>query len=473
MAHDLDAPRFAIVGAGPAGFYACEQLLRRGAEVDLYDALPTPFGLVRTGVAPDHPKIKSVTRIYERTAAQSGFRFFGGVHVGSDVTRQELRERYDGILYATGARLDKRLDIPGEGLPGSHAARDFVGWYNGHPDFADCAFNLSCRRAVIVGNGNVALDVARMLVLDASELARTDTADHALAALAVSRVREVVVLGRRGAAQAAFTNPELLELGQLVRADIAVDSADLELDPASAASLESNASARRNVEALRAYAARPGCDRTHCIRLRFLCSPVEVLGAEHGRVTGVRVARNRIAAGTDGRLRAVPTGIEQAISCGLVLRAAGYRCQPLDGLPFDEERGVIRNRRGRVVSDDGAPLPGEYVAGWSKRGATGVIGTNKKDAADTVDRVLDDIETGALTSGHKSDRGAVERWLRDRVPGLVSWRGWQTIDAHERLAGEPLGRPRIKVVHVARMREIARAGSGSEDAASRRVTGSC
>jgi ferredoxin/flavodoxin---NADP+ reductase len=451
--------RVAVVGAGPAGFYACEDLLKRGGfEVDLYDALPTPFGLVRAGVAPDHPKIKSVTRRYEKTAQAPGFRFFGGVELGSDIGRRELLERYHAVVYAVGSRDDNRLGIAGEDRPGSHAATEFVAWYNGHPDHADRQFDLSARTAVVIGNGNVALDVARMLALDPDELATTDAADHAVAALAAAEVEHVILLGRRGPAQAAFTNPELLELGELARADVVVDPADVELDEHSAAWLEQEgrAIARSKLAILGEYAARPPAGRSHRIELRFLRSPLEVLGAgSHGPVGALRVGRNRIEPDGQGGLRAVPTGAEEVIECGLVLRSIGYRGRPLPGVPFDERRGLIRNDSGRVTTEDGEPIPGEYAVGWIKRGPSGVIGTNKKDASDTVARLIEDAETGRLNTPANPASDAVEPWLRACVPGLVTWDGWKAIDEHEVALGDPQGRPRIKLVRVPDMIAVA------------------
>ena len=439
--------RAAIVGAGPSGFYATDQLLKAGFEVDLYDALPTPFGLVRAGVAPDHPKIKSVTRVYEKTAAHDAFRFFGGVELGTHITREDLLERYHAVLYAVGTSADNRLGIPGEDLDGSHAATEFVAWYNGHPAYAGRRFDLSAERAVVIGNGNVAIDVARMLVLTPDELASTDTADHALDALAAARVQEVAVLGRRGPAQAAFTNPELLELGELSRADVVVDPADLDgIEPPT-----SDTTKRRNVEILREYAAREAGGKSHRIALRFLRSPVEILGDGDGRVRGVRVVRNELDA--DGR--AVPTGDEEVIECGLVLRSIGYRGVPLDGIPFDERRGLIRNDDGRVVDDNGTALRGEYAVGWIKRGPSGVIGTNKKCAADTVTAILDDAGAHALNVPGRPDRDTIEPWLRERAPALVTWSGWQAIDHHERGRGEASGRPRVKLTDVDDMVAVA------------------
>src|SRR6201996_5265061 len=337
--------RAAIVGAGPSGFYAADQLLKAGWEVDLFDALPTPYGLVRAGVAPDHPKIKSVTRVYAKMAAHEAFRFFGGGMLGSDVSREELLERYHAVVYAVGTSQDNRLGIPGEDRPGSHPATEFVAWYNGHPHFADQQFDLNGGRAVVIGNGNVAIDVARMLVLDPGELAPTDTADHAIDAFGMAGVRDVVLLGRRGPAQVAFTNPELLELGELERADVIVDPAQLE---GVEVPEDGDATKRRNVEILRDYSQRVPQGKSHRLELRFLRSPVEVLGeGEDGPVTGVRVAINELVTGEDGRVRAVPTGEEEVIECGLVLRSIGYRGTPLAGIPFDQRRGLIRNEGGR------------------------------------------------------------------------------------------------------------------------------
>ncbi len=441
--------RAAIVGAGPAGFYTTEQLLSAGFEVDLFDALPTPFGLVRSGVAPDHPKIKSVTRVYEKTARKPGFRFFGGVVLGRDIARAELLERYHVVVYAVGTADDNRLGIPGEDRPGSYAATRFVAWYNGHPEASDYDFDLTSERAVVIGNGNVAVDVARMLVLEPDELAVTDTADHALDVLQHSSIREVVMLGRRGPAQAAFTNPELRELGELVRADIVIDPAELELDEHSARWLEEegDATAKRNMDVLRDYSGRAPTGRSHRLIMQFLRSPVEILGeGEDGPVTSVRVAHNRIEPGEDGRLRAVPTGETEVIPCGLVLRSIGYRGRPVDDIPFDHRRGLIRNAHGRVVDEESRSHGGEYVVGWIKRGPSGVIGTNKKDATDTVQKILEDVEAATLNVPADPDPDAAAVWLKERVPDAVGWEGWMAIDEHERTAGEPHGRPRVKLV---------------------------
>jgi ferredoxin--NADP+ reductase len=452
----MDNPiRIAVVGAGPAGFYACEDLLKQeNFEVDLYDALPTPFGLVRAGVAPDHPKLKTVTRRYEKTAQHPNFRFFGGVEFGSDVVRGELFERYHAVIYAVGTQSDRRLGVPGEDRPGSHSATEFVAWYNGHPDYAEREFDLSATRAVVIGNGNVAIDVARMLVLDPDEISVTDTADHAIEGLAKAQVEHVIMLGRRGPAQASFTNPELLELGELKRCDVIVDPGEVELDEHSARWLAEHGdkTARRNVEILTEYAQREPSGKSHRIELRFLRSPLEVIGnGPDDPVAALHVVRNEI--GPD--LRAVPTAEEEIIECGLVLRSIGYRGRPLPGVPFDEQRGLIRNEGGRVTDDEGRPVPGEYAVGWIKRGPTGVIGTNKKDAGDTVVKLVEDAGAGRLNEPENPDADAIEPWLRARVAGLVTWEGWKAIDVHETGLGEPQGRPRVKLVRVPEMIAVA------------------
>ena len=369
-----------MVGSGPAGFYAAGALLSSEeprVEVDMIERLPTPWGLVRLGVAPDHPNIKAVSRAFEKIAAQPGFRFFGNVAVGRDVTHDELVERYDAVLYAVGAQTDRQLGIPGEDLPGSWAATEFVAWYNGHPDFQDLEFDLSHERAVVIGNGNVALDVARMLALTPEELAPTDTTDEAIEAINRSGIREILVVGRRGPVQAAWTPVEVGELGDLAGADIVVDAADLELDPASADELEAAPpTVKRNVEHLRAYAARAPEGRRRTIRLKFLASPTAILG--NGKVEAIELVRNKLVDG-----RAVATGERETVPCGIVFRSVGYRGVELPGVPFDTSAGTIPNEGGRVE-------PGLYVAGWIKRGPSGVIGTNKKDATETVALLLED-----------------------------------------------------------------------------------
>lgn len=440
--------RVAIVGSGPAGFYAAGQLLSSTeptVTVDLFDRLMTPWGLVRFGVAPDHPKIKSVTRVFEKTARMPGFRFHGNVEIGTDIAHEALAGAYHAVLYAVGTPGDRRLGIDGEDLPGSESATEFVAWYNGHPDYADQSFDLSCKRAVVVGNGNVALDVARMLALSVDELSATDIADHAIELLRDSQVEEIVVLGRRGPAQAAFTNPELRELADLELADVIVDPADVELDPASAAALaESDATTKRNVETIAEYAAATPAGKPRRVVLRFLSSPVRLEG--DGKVEAIVVERNELVAGDDGSLRARGTGQLERIETGLVLRSIGYVGTPLPGVPFDERRKTVLNAEGRVLDPDtNAPLPGVYAAGWIKRGPSGVIGTNKKCAQETTALLLEDFAAGRLPSP-AGDPEALLAELRANGVEVVDYSGWEAIDAHERALGESSGRPRVKLV---------------------------
>ena len=453
--------RVAIVGSGPAGFYAAGHLLKSkshpdlNVQVDMYDRLPTPWGLVRGGVAPDHPNIKAVSRVYEKTAQHPEFRFHGNVEFGRDLDHGDLSERYHAVIYAVGAQTDRRMGIPGEDLPGSWAATAFVAWYNGHPDYRDLQFDLSAERAVVVGNGNVAADVARMLALTREELAQTDVADHALEVMAESNVREIVVLGRRGPAQAAFTNPELLELGEMTDADVFVEARDLEMDPLSRAWLESEAAsktARNNVEILSGYAGRAPAGKRRRIVLRFLVSPVEILGSE--RVEGIRICRNELRE-EDGRLRAFATDAVEELDCGLVFRSIGYRGTPLPGLPFDERAATIPNAGGRILAED-EPLPGHYVVGWIKRGPTGIIGTNKRDAQETVSAVLEDFDAGRLGQPGDPDRDSLETLLLERAPERVTYAGWEAIDRAERQAGEPHGRPRVKLCSFEDLLEASR-----------------
>jgi ferredoxin--NADP+ reductase len=423
--------RVAVVGSGPAGFYAAAALLTADPpfEVDMIERLPTPWGLVRLGVAPDHPKIKDVSRAFEKTAARPGFRFVGNVEVGRDVTHEELRERYDAVVYAVGAQSDRQLEIPGEDLPGSWAATEFVAWYNGHPDYQHLEFDLSGERAVVIGNGNVALDVARMLALTPEELAPTDTTEAAIDAINAAGVREILVLGRRGPVQAAWTPVEVGELGDLAGADVIVDPAQLELDPASEAELEAAPpTVRRNVEHLRDYAGREPDGKPRRIVLRFLSSPVAIVG--DGRVEGIEVVRNELVDG-----RAVATDERETIPCGIVFRSVGYRGIAPPGVPFDESTGTVPNEGGRVE-------PGLYVAGWIKRGPSGVIGTNKKDATETVALLLEDAGEGRLPGGSGED---LLELLVERGAEPVLYAGWEAIDAAEKAAGEPHGRPRVKL----------------------------
>jgi ferredoxin--NADP+ reductase len=454
--------RVAIVGAGPSGFYAAGQLLSakdvdREVEVAMFDRLPTPYGLVRFGVAPDHPKIKSVIRVYEKIARKPGFRFFGNVAVGEHVTHDELAARHDAVIYTTGAAHDRRLGIPGEDLPGSHPATDFVAWYNGHPDAAGHEFDLSGKRAVVIGNGNVAVDVARMLALTPEELKVTDTADHAIDALAASEIEEIVVVGRRGLAQAAFTNPELRELGELQDADIVVSPDDVALDAGSKAWLERDGAdvrEQRNVEIATEYSTRTPEGKKRRVVLRFLRSPLRILG--DGKVEGIELVKNELVADDDGWLSARPTSETEVIECGLVLRSIGYRGSPLDGVPFDDQRATIANVGGRVTDPDtDEVVPGVYTAGWIKRGPSGIIGTNKKCAQETVNVLLEDAAAGTLPAPTVAEDD-LPGLVAERQPDYVDFDGWTKIDTHEQALGEPQGRPRVKLVDIDTMVQVAK-----------------
>ncbi len=415
----------------------------------MLDRLPTPWGLVRLGVAPDHENIKAVSRAFEKTAAKPGFRFFGNVEAGRDVTHEELLWIYDAVVCTVGAQTDRRLGIPGEDLPGSWPATAFVAWYNGHPDFQELEFDLSHERAVVIGNGNVAVDCVRMLALTAEELATTDTTDAAARGIVGSGFKEIVMLGRRGPVQAAFTPPELKELGELAGADVVVDPAALALDPASERELERDRErARRNLDLLREFAQRPPEGKRRRIVLRFLASPVAILGQE--KVEAIEVVRN-VLVEEEGRIVARPTGETETIDCGLVLRSVGYKGVPLPGVPFDEARGTMPNDRGRVAGAERT-----YAAGWIKRGPSGVIGTNKKDAAETIELLLDDARAGALDRVRDDSSQSLEALLEERGVDFVEHAGWEAIDAAERAAGEPLGRPRVKLGTWAGLLEAGR-----------------
>ncbi|MDQ2700210.1 MAG: FAD-dependent oxidoreductase [Actinomycetota bacterium] len=453
--------RVAIIGAGPSGFYAADQILKdpeTHAQVDVFDRLPTPYGLVRGGVAPDHPKIKSVTRVYERTAAKEGFRFFGNVEVGRDLHVSDFENHYHAIMYTFGAEADRELGIPGEDLPGSYAATAFVGWYNAHPDYADRDFHLDrAKRAVVIGNGNVAMDVARMLALDDAELRKTDIADHAIDVLDASSIEEIIVLGRRGPAQAAYTNPEVKELGELEEADVIVDPEEIELDPASAAYLESedaDKTTKVNVDIVREFAAKQPEGKPKRVVLRFLTSPIEIRGGD--KVESIVIARNELV-DDEGALRARDTGEREELECDLVLRSVGYTGIPIHGVPFDEKRGTILNQNGRVLEEHGGNHRiGHYTAGWIKRGPSGVIGTNKKDAQETVTHLLEDVGNASLLNPADPDPNSIEALLQERGANYVSFSGWEKIDAEEVGRGEPHGRPRVKFVNVEEMLEHAR-----------------
>jgi ferredoxin/flavodoxin---NADP+ reductase len=444
--------RVAIIGSGPSGFYAAEHLLRQTTHtiyVDMFERLPTPYGLVRGGVAPDHQKIKSVTRAYERTASNPNFRFFGHVEFGTDVTRDDLAQHYHAVIYAVGAQTDRKMNIPGEDLPGSHPATEFVAWYNAHPDYADYAFDLHAERAAVVGLGNVAMDVIRILARTPDELVPTDIADYALEALRESRVKEIYVLGRRGPAQSAFTNPEIKELGELADASMIVQSDEVVLDPISQQLVESGSDkvATRNVEILKVYATQGDTGKRRKIIMRFCVSPVEILG--DGKVQAIKLMQNRLVADEKGNLKAQPTGDTEIIPVDLVFRSVGYYGQPLPDVPFDDRSGTIPNAQGRVLEASAGPaLPGQYVVGWIKRGPSGIIGTNKPDSVETVERLLEDLNTGTLGEPTQDDPQAIVRLLESRGVQIVTFADWQRIDQQEIAAGQTRGAPRVKFHRV-------------------------
>ncbi|BBX71270.1 FAD-dependent oxidoreductase [Mycolicibacterium psychrotolerans] len=452
----------AIVGSGPSGFFAAASLLKaagsgddpaqRDIRVDMLEMLPTPWGLVRSGVAPDHPKIKSISAQFDKTAADPRFRFFGNIVVGDHVQPAELAQRYDAVIYANGAQSDRPLGIPGEDLPGSVAAVDFVGWYNAHPHFEAMTPDISSGRAVVVGNGNVAIDVARILVSDPDVLAATDIADHALDLLHDRGVEEVLVIGRRGPLQAPFTTLELRELGDLE----ALGDVDVVIDPADFADITdedleaAGKTVRNNIKVLRGYAELEPRGAKRRIVFRFRTSPIEIKG--DGKVESIVLGRNVLVRGADGRVSARDTGEREEVSAQLVVRAVGYRGLPMPGLPFDERSGTIPHTGGKVQDSHNA-----YVVGWIKRGPTGVIGSNKSDSQETVNTLLADLRAAEPTDLGPDRAEQVERWLLERQPKLVTNDHWKLIDAHERTAGEGSGRPRVKVTSV---EELLRIGHG-------------
>ena len=446
--------RVAIIGAGPSGFYVADHLFKEAGlavEIDMFDRLPMPYGLVRYGVAPDHQKIKSVTKVFDKTALDPRFRFYGNVGLGMHIALADLREHYHQICYTTGAQTDRRMNIPGEDLRSSHPATEFVAWYNGHPRFRDCRFDLSQERVAVVGVGNVAVDVARILCRTPQELVKTDIADYALEALSQSRVKEVYLLGRRGPAQAAFSPPEIKELGDLADADIATLPEEVELDELSRVALERNPDQAtiKKLEILQGYASRKLTSKSRKLIIRFLVSPVELVGDEAGHVAGMRLAHNALYATEAGTLYPKPTDQVEDLWVGLVFRSIGYQGVPLPGVPFNQKWGVVVNHRGRVINPDTQqPVIGEYTAGWIKRGPTGVIGTNKPDASETVGCMLEDIAKGMFLSPAEPGASAVEELVRQRQPNYFTYADWLRLNELEEARGRVAGRPRVKFTCV-------------------------
>jgi ferredoxin--NADP+ reductase len=446
--------RVAIIGSGPAGFYAAESLQKAapGVQITMFDRLPTPFGLVRGGVAPDHPKIKSVSRVFDRIASQPGFRFVGHVTVGEDLSHEQLRQHFDAVIYAVGAELDRHLDIPGEFLEGSHSATELVGWYNGHPSYADRRFDLAQQSAAVIGIGNVAMDTTRILLTPADQLAGTDLAATALAELGTSRLNAVHILARRGPVQAACTTPELKELGEIPGVDVIVDPADLDLDPISARHLaeDHDRTTENNIALFRHWAERGSTDAPRRIVFHFCVSPLELIG--EGRVAVLRVVRNQLVPDGRGSVRAEPTDAIREVPVGLIFRSVGYRGTAIAGLPFDQQRGIVPNASGRVVESPGSAtfVRGVYVCGWIKRGPHGIIGTNKTDAAETVDHLLADAVSGRLAPASGSP-ALLDQELADAGVDVTTWADWVVLDQAERDRGAQAGRPREKIVSVPEM----------------------
>lgn len=444
--------RIAVVGSGPAGFYAAEALLATEPAplVDVYDSLPAPFGLVRYGVAPDHPKIKNIIARYEKTAAHPSFAFLGNVTVGRDISVDEMRRFYDAIVFSNGAQTDRRLGIPGEDLPGSYTATEFVAWYNGHPDYQDRRFDLSHECAVVIGQGNVAVDVARILCKTVDELKHTDITARTLEVLAESRVREVYMIGRRGPVQAAFTPPEMKELGELEDCDLVVDPSELELNDASRAELEvlKWREAQKNYDLLREAAGRAPAGRSRRLHIQFYRGPKELVGGP--RLDGVILERNQLS-GEPGKQKASGTGATELVKCGVLFRSVGYRGVPLAGVPFDEKSAVIPNVEGRVT-ENGATVPGLYAAGWIKRGPSGIIGTNKPDAFETVKSLQADLPSLARCA--EPSRDALLAFLKARGARVVSYEDWRQIDAAEIERGKAAGKPREKFLSIEEMLSV-------------------
>ena len=450
--------RIAIIGSGPAGFYAAEYLLKQKEltiEVDMFDRLPTPFGLVRGGVAPDHQKIKGVTKIYERVASNPAFHFFGYVEVGKDLSIDDLKAHYHQIIFATGAQTDKPLNIPGIELKNSHAATEFVAWYNGHPDYRHLEFDLSQESVVVIGVGNVAVDVARILCRTPEELATTDIADYALDALRESKVKDVYLLGRRGPLQAAFTAPEVKELGEMDDADAVVLAHEAELDALSSAEFAetTDRATKRKLEYIQSYAGRELTGKSRRIHMRFLQSPVELLGDEAGAARSMRLVRNELVSREGRGLRAKATEDFEEIPAGLVFRSIGYRGVPIEGVPFRDDWGTIPNELGRVVveADSAETQLGLYTTGWIKRGPSGVIGTNKADSVETAKQMLEDIAAEKTLAPQSATLEAIQALVAERQPQFVTYADWQKLDALEVAAGEAQGRPRVKFTSIDEM----------------------
>jgi len=441
--------RVAIVGSGPGGFYAAEALLKSGltVQVDMIERLPVPFGLVRFGVAPDHPKLKQCTAVFDQVAQSSHFRFIGNVTVGRDISVEQLQSTHHAVLFACGAELDRRLGLANEDLPGSHTATEFVGWYNGHPDYRDRQFDMSGETAVIVGQGNVAIDVARILCKPVDDLRTTDIAAHALEVLAASRVREVHLIGRRGPAQASFTAKELRELGELNGCEVRVSSDDLQLGPVCLQELENkgNFNAVKNMETFRGWSTRSAQPAAKRICFHFFQSPVAIAGTS--RLERIELERNTLTGLPFGQ-SAQSTGLTSELACNLMFRSIGYRGVPIPGVPFDAARGIFPNMAGRIGTS-----PGLYAAGWIKRGPSGIIGTNRADAVATVQGLLADLTE--LDARPRAGADALSEILGPHRP-MVSYADWRRIDQEELRLGAAAGKPREKLTRVSDMLDLVK-----------------
>ena len=441
----------AIIGSGPSGYYAAQSLFgsEKKINITMFDRLPTPYGLVRGGVAPDHQKIKNVIRVYEKISISPGFQFIGNVLVGKDISIDDLRNNFHATIFACGAETDRKLGIPGEDLQGSHTATAFVGWYNGHPDYRDLSFDLSQEIAVVVGQGNVAADVSRILSKTADELKQTDIADHALQQLAESKIKEIHVIGRRGPVQAKFTPEELKEFGELEGCNPVVDSSTLQLNEASQKELESPEGRTnvKNFEVFKDFANRDLTKKNRSCFFRFLEGPIELMGTE--RLEGILLAKNSLI-GDPFKQRAEKTGETVEQKCGILFRSIGYNGIPIEGVPFDEKEGIFPNDKGRLL-DNGSVVNGVYVTGWIKRGPSGIIGTNKPDSAETVNCLLEDIEK---IDGEKPGNSGIMKILSEKQIRSVNYDGWKKIDEAEVKRGEPKGKPREKFTRIEEMLDI-------------------
>lgn len=451
--------RVAIIGSGPSGFYAADHLLKQkdlNIEVDMFERLPTPFGLVRGGVAPDHQKIKGVTKLYDRIAGKENFRFFGNVTFGEDISRADLQKFYHAVIYAVGSSSDKKLGIPGEDLPQSMPATEFVGWYNAHPDYRDLEFDLSVEAVAVIGIGNVAMDVVRIMARSQEELDKTDIASYAQEALAQSNIKRIYVLGRRGPAQAAFTNPEIQELGEMQEADIIVSQRDVALDEPSRAYLTSDKVDRkdvRNVEILTEFADREPEGKPKQIIMHFLTSPVEIIGED--KVEAIKVVRNELYINERGTIRPRATEEYETIPVGMVFRSVGYKGVALPDVPFYDKWGIIPNNEGRVITEfeSDEQVIGDYVVGWIKRGPSGIIGTNKPDSVETANKLIEDVEAGQLWTPDSPNREDFIAFMAESKPDYITYSDWQIIDELESKLGEAQGRPRVKFTEVSAMLE--------------------